>query len=213
MVKDEERPKLSRLEVLGAWLHVWTPPRDARVPPIPWRRIGVVTLAGLFVLGAAASIIGPAIDDAKDDRATRERREVALRAEARRERIRVEQQPRFGDLRAADNRTEQLAAIETAIGADARERFSPRARPATCEPAPGEDVAARRLAYACLSAIRDIVGAGEQEGARGQLGIPYRAVVDFEALEYAFCKVNPPPGEQVIPDPRRIVELPPECLR
>ena len=34
----EER-RLGRLEVLGAWLGVWTPPRGAVVPPVPWRPI------------------------------------------------------------------------------------------------------------------------------------------------------------------------------
>ena len=50
-------------------------------------------------------------------------------------------------------------------------------------------------------------------GTRGSLGIPYRAVLDFGRARYAFCKVNPPPGEQVIPDPRKIVELPRACRR
>jgi hypothetical protein len=67
------------------------------------------------------------------------------------------------------------------------------------------------VAYDCVSAIRDIVGAGEQEGAQGVLGIPFRAVVDWDRNAYAFCKVNPPPGEQIIPDPRSIVRLPRAC--
>ena len=35
--------------------------------------------------------------------------------------------------------------------------------------------------------------------------------VVFDRGRYAFCKTNPPPGEQVIPDPRRIVRLPRPC--
>ncbi len=27
--------------MLGAWLHLWTPPRDVDVPPVPWRAVGV----------------------------------------------------------------------------------------------------------------------------------------------------------------------------
>jgi hypothetical protein len=210
VVKDE--PKLSRFEVLGAWLNLWTPPRDVHVPPIPWRTIAIGALVAVVVLGAAAAVIVPAIDESKDERSAREQRALEQRQAARRERLRIEQRPRLGRLEAGASRGEQLAAIEAAIGRDAKARFSPRARPATCEPAAGEDPGADRVAYACLSGVRDIVGAGEQEGARGTLGIPYRSIVDFGAGRYAFCKVNPPPGEQVIPDPRRIVELPKACL-
>ena len=34
-----EDRRLGRLEILGAWLGVWTPPRGAAVPPVPWRLI------------------------------------------------------------------------------------------------------------------------------------------------------------------------------
>jgi hypothetical protein len=162
--------------------------------------------------GAATALIAPRIDDAKQTRAAREQRGLDARAAARRERIRREQQPRFGTA-TGDRRIEMVIAIEAAIGADARRRFNPRARTATCEPAAGADAAAMRVPYDCISAVRDIVGAGQQEGARGTLGIPFRAVVDFAAGSYAFCKVNPPPGEQVIPDPRKLVELPRACRR
>jgi hypothetical protein len=67
------------------------------------------------------------------------------------------------------------------------------------------------VAYDCTSAVRDIVGAGEQEGARGVLAIPFRAVIDFDRRRYAFCKVSPPPAEQVVPDPRGVVPLPQAC--
>jgi hypothetical protein len=209
MVKDA--PRLSRWEILGAWLNVWTPPRDAHVPPIPWRKLAVGGLLTLLVAGGALALIAPRIDDAKEERAAREQRELDQRWAARRERIAREQQPRTGRLEAGAGRGEAVAAVEAAIGADARRRFDPDARPATCEPAEGADPAAARVAYDCLSAVRDIVGAADQTGARGTLGIPFRAVIDFEAGSYAFCKTNPPPGEQVIPDPRTIVELPRAC--
>ena len=73
--------------------------------------------------------------------------------------------------------------------------------------------AAERVAYDCVSEVRAIIGAGDEAGARGSLGIPFRAVLHFGRGRYAFCKVNPPPGEQVIPDPRKIVELPRACRR
>ena len=208
MVKDV--PKLSRFEVLGAWLGVWTPPRDAEVPPIPWRKLLIGAAVLLVVGGAAAALIVPRVDEGKDRSAATEQRELDERRAARRERIRREQVPRTGSVAAADGRGDAVAAVEVAIGADARERFHPRARPATCEPAPGVDAAAGRVAYDCLSAIRDIVGGGD-DTTRGVIAIPFRAVLDFEARRYAFCKVNPPPGEQIIPDPKDLIALPAAC--
>jgi hypothetical protein len=202
-------PKLSRAEIVGAWLGIWTPPRDAEVPPVPWRRIGIAALAALLVGGAALALIAPRIDRAKDERAAREQSERAARAALRRAILRAEQTPRFGRA-AGDRRAEVLQGVEEAIGRDARRRFSPNARPATCEPVAGADAAAARVAFECFSSIRDIVG-GEGQGAIGSLAIPFRAVVDFDRHRYAFCKVNPPPGEQILPDPRDVVELPRAC--
>jgi len=205
-----ETTKASRLETLGAWLGLWTAPRDVYVPPVPWRKVaagaGVLVAIGVLV----ALVVAPAIDDAKSERSAREQRALERRAAARRERQRIEQRPRFGRAQGA-TRTAVLADVEAAIGADARRRFDPDAKSASCEPTPGADPAAPRVAFDCISSIREIVGAGEQGGVQGQLAIPFRAVVDFRQRRYAFCKVNPPPGEQVIPDPRKIVTLPPAC--
>jgi hypothetical protein len=206
-----ETPKLSRVEIVGAWLGLWEPPRDARVPPVPWRTLALALLALAAVGGAAAAVIAPRVDDAKDRSSARERAALAERAAARRARTIREQRPRRGAAAGADSRGEVLTAVEAAIGADARKRFNPRARAAICDPVIGADLAADRVGYECTSAIRDIVGAGEQEGAIGTLAIPFRAVVDHRARTYVFCKVNPPPSEQVIPDPRTIVRLPRAC--
>ena len=63
-----------------------------------------------------------------------------------------------------------------------------------------------------MSSIRRIVQGGDQRGEVGDLGTPYRAVLDFPARRYAFSKINPVRGEQFVPDPRRVVGLPRECL-
>lgn len=176
MVK--ELPNASRLEIVGAWLGIWTPPRDACIPPIPWRKLAIGAAAVLLVGGAAVAIGAPLIDDAKDESAAREQRGLDERRAARRERIRREQAPRTGTV--TGTRPEALAAVGAALAADARERFHPQARPAACETAPRQEATADRVAYDCTSAVRDIVGAGEQEGARGVLAIPYRAVIDVD---------------------------------
>lgn len=61
--------------------------------------------------------------------------------------------------------------------------------------------------YECL-AIRSRVARGERNAA-GALGHPFIARVDFENRGYAFCKVEPPPGEKAIRVPTS--ELPEEC--
>ena len=45
----------------------------------------------------------------------------------------------------------------------------------------------------------------------GQVGYPFRAVLDFETFSVAWCKTNPVPGERVVPDPRTVLELPKAC--
>ena len=202
-------PRASRLEILGCWLHVWTPPRDVYVPPVPWRKVaagvGVLALLGVFT----ALVIAPAIDDAKDESAAEQQRGVDERAAARRAQAREDQRAITGALPAQS----PLTVIERRIGVDARERFEADGRAAQCERVTGSGVTATRHVYDCFVTVREIEGAAEQEGARGALGIPYRAVLDFEAGRYAFCKVNPVPGETAVPDPDAVVALPAGCRR
>jgi len=202
--------RAGRLETLGAWLHLWTPARDREVPPVPWRAVAVRGGAVLVVAGLAAGLIAPRIQDAKEQAAARDRREAATAAAAFRARQTREQAPRRGPL-PRGGRAAAVSRVEARIGADARARFDPRYRAAACEPAPGETAGGGRVAYDCFVALREIVGAGAQAGARGQLGLPYRAVIDHRARRYAFCKTNPPPGERLVPDPRKLVELPAAC--
>ena len=203
-------PRLSRWEVLGAWLRIWTPPRDVPVPPVPWRKVAIVAAATLVVVGVAAVIAVPRIGESRRETAESERRAERALAERRRRRATAEQQARRGRA-PAGSRAATLGAVEEAIGRDARRRFDARARPATCSPAAGGTATAAAARFECLSATSDVRGAGGQEGAHGMIGIPYVAVVDFATRRYAFCKINPVPGEQVIPDPRKVVGLPAAC--
>src|SRR5688500_9153496 len=146
-----ERPRASRIEILGAWLHLWTPPRDVVVPPVPWRKVALGA-AGLALLGVFAALVSaPAIDAAKDEGA------------ARRARLRAEQRAMTGAL----PRAVPIATVERLIGRDAKARFGADGRDARCEPAPGADPGAARAVYDCHVVVREIRGAGEQEGATG----------------------------------------------
>ena len=203
------RVKASRLETLGAWLGLWTPPRDVEVPPVPWRKVAI----GAGVLAVVAVVVAltvvPAIDDAKDDRSAAEQRALDRRAAERRRATTEEQSPRTGS--ASGSRAEVMAAIEKRIAADARARLSRNVSVTSCGPVPGADVTKEIVAFDCLAQTRAIVGGGDEPGPMGTLGYPYRAVVEFQSGSYAFCKVNPVPGETAVPDPNSVVQLPDEC--
>jgi hypothetical protein len=232
--RDRDPTRLSRFEVLGAWLHLWTPHRDAEVPPVPVRRILAWTLAGMLLLGAASIVIVPAIREAKRRGEARDARARAA-AEARRRRaIELEQRPRHGhahrprDLarlgagRQLGLRTALLRSSEAAILADARRRVATgafrnpvralecrRTPPGSNPKAPGAeaDLHARVGAYDCIAVTRFIPNGAD----RGALGYPFRLVVNYARFAYVWCKSTPVPGEQAIPDPRTVVQLPPEC--
>ena len=211
----DETTKASKLETLGAWLGLWTPPREVVVPPVPWRKVAWGALGLAIVVVAVVLFVAPAVDDAKDESRARDQRALDERAAERRARIEREQRPRTGRARTAGSRASVVAQLELAIGADAVARFSPKAKVARCEPAPGQAdraATAPRVAYDCLSATADIRGAADQTGASGQLGLPYRAIVDFEGASFAFCRIHPQPSEKALPDPRTAARLPKACL-
>jgi hypothetical protein len=230
----ETKRKASLPETIGAWLKVWTPPRDVEVPPVPVRGLLVGAAVLLVVAAGAAALIVPAIDDSKDRAAAADAREAAQRrAESRRETI-AEQRPRRLDaaaLRPSSGapaaqriaaRTALLQRAETAISADARRRaqtgeLQGRPQGTECEAypkrAPGDgperDLAVTRGVYDCLVFVRAIASTETNVG--GQLGYPFRAVLDFDRFAVTWCKTNPVPGERVVPDPRTVIELPRAC--
>jgi hypothetical protein len=208
-VKTERRA--TTFEIVGAWLHIWTPPRDVEVPPVPWRKLGIGTAIALVVCGAAAALIVPAIDRGKDRRAASERAQAAADRAAERRRLIREQRPRFGRAPALKpSRAALLAHVERAISADAAARVrtgelkGPIGR-TSCSAAQG----ARVGVFDCLTAVRNIVPS-KASGA-GTIGYPFRAVLDYRTFGYVWCKTNPVPAEQLVPDPRTLVELPAVC--
>src|ERR687895_2317774 len=88
--------RLGRLEVLGAWLGLWTPPRGAVVPPVPKRKLIVGGTLLLLVLGAAAAIALPELAERREAARERERREAAARHARFLAKVHREQAPRRG---------------------------------------------------------------------------------------------------------------------
>jgi hypothetical protein len=98
MVRDEAQrpPRASAWEIVGAWLHLWTPPRDVEVPRIPRRGAAIVAAVLAAVAAVVVLVLVPAIDSGK--RAGAERRARAEAAHAARLRADAErdQQPHTG---------------------------------------------------------------------------------------------------------------------
>lgn len=232
-MRDDGPRRPGRWEILGAWLHVWTPPRDADIPPVPWRWVaaGAVLVGALVVVVVVA--VAPSIEGGKREAETREERRTDAALRDRAARVRREQRPRFGRLAFVRGtagappvndpaaRRAIVRRLELAVTRDARARHAagelargavstrcePFPRPAPGAPAPPPR---RRVAYDCL-AVTTTIARDERDRRAGSLGYPFRAVVDFGRTTWAFCKINPVAGERAVPDPRRVVELPRPC--
>ena len=201
--------RLGRFEVLGAWLGLWTPPRGAVVPPVPWRRIAIGAALLVAVAGIAAAVVLPRV--AEDRRAARER---AQAAEARRHEeflasVDRQQRARTGRARRDPGsgapparrraaRTALLASAEAGIASDARRRTDKRIRGVDCAPFPrslgdadlAADLSRPAAAYGCV-AVTARFGSGSQPGGRGLIGIPFRLVARFAAGAFAWCRIVP----------------------
>jgi hypothetical protein len=228
---ERERQRASALESLGAWLRIWTPPRDVEVRPVPKRALLIAGAALLVVAIAVVALVAPAIDEGKQRADAREQAADDARREAAARRAAESQRPTVVSLAAlrpsaGSSADERLAArgalvaeVEERITADARARAAEGelrrpSGPTVCEPASGTpaaatDLAVRRGVFDCDTTIRAIAATETNEG--GSLTYPFRAVVDFASYRVAWCKTNPVPGEQIVPDPRSVVELPRAC--
>ena len=205
----EAPERLGRLEVLGAWLGIWTPPRDAVVPPVPWRAIVVGSVAIVVVVGAAAAVFLPGIvedrqaADRREQRAAAERYAATLASADREQRARAGRgQADPGEGAAEGRRTAArsalLASAETLIGRDARARTGRRIRGVDCEPfprtldktPPAADLSRAAAAYNCV-AVTARFDQGSAEAGQGIIGIPFRLVARFAGGSFAWCRIVP----------------------
>lgn len=231
MSETREPVRLSRVEIVGAWLRLWTPPRGAVVPPVPWRKLALGALGLAVLIGALAAYSIPRIQHSKESRREREQKRLARAQAADRKRLRFEQRALTGSaprpsglhgrarLRA---RATLLTVVEQRITADARRRaargeLQGRAVRTECQPAPSsvERVGAERVLsrrsdiYDCVAVTGDIRSTRAHRG--GELGYPFRARVDFRRFAFVWCKLTPLAGERAVPDPRTVVPLPGPC--
>jgi hypothetical protein len=221
-VHDQERVRIGRFETLGAWLHVWTPPRDAVVPAVPKRRLAIGAAAVALVLAALAAWLIPRIDSSK--RATAQRERFSAAAFAARERERLTRDQRLHEARgsapsaasASDRRTRLVGELERSITLDARQRVAAGTLTGpiiatSCHPYTGAPAGSSRPRgmYEC-TAVTGAIARGRGNVA-GAVGYPFWARVDFSGNAYVWCKTNPRPGERGVGGEAVIVPLPAPC--
>jgi cell division protein FtsB len=180
------------------------------------RRILAIAAGVLAVATAVALVLAiPAIDDSKSDRAAAQQRAEEQRLAERTAQLRAEMrllQGRGTAVRglegaAAVNARRALAAeVAAAVERDAStrvqsgelenpvlgvecERYPRGARGEN----PATDLSSPTGRYACLAVTAEVPASRYSEGS--SVGYPYRALVDFPAGEFTYCKVSGKPGE------------------
>jgi hypothetical protein len=217
--------KAGPFETLGAWLHVWTPPRDVEVPDVPVRKLLIIGAISVVVIVVAAIIAVPKINTSKKNESARETaRQDAFLAE-RRKRFEHEQRAQDGagtPATDAAGRKALIADLKNSVLADAQARVKAKElqgpiRDASCTASadskigglPEDTPSKKQGVYDCV-AVTDHI-APSATNVAGSVGYPFRGLIHFDTGRYAWCKTNPPPGERVVPDPRLAVTLPKAC--
>jgi hypothetical protein len=112
-------PRLTRWELVGAWLRIWTPPKDLDVPPVPWRKVAIGGAAAAIAIGAIAAVAVPRIESGKRAGALERARAQAAADAAERARLRLDQKVHRLAIPAG---IPIVAGLERAITADAKAR-------------------------------------------------------------------------------------------
>ena len=214
------------LEIVGAWLHVWVPPRDAYVPPVPWKKLGIGFAAALVVVGIGLAIMVPRIDDHKDQtaaanaafkqRAVANNRARIKEAQATHHGAATDLKPKAGALASeqASAKRALLTRMESDMYADAKQRAAagkihPVKTPPKCERTPGSPATGNVGVFDCFM-ITNVIPQGERNP-NGALGYPFRAVVDYQKFTYSWCKTEQVPGEMMVLAPKDVTLLPAAC--
>ena len=170
---------------------------------MPWRKIAVGTVVAAIVLGAAAAVVVPAIDQGKEAGARRERAEHEAFLRHERARLAKDQRPVTGST-SARGRTAIVAALAGAITQEARARVRAGTlhgpiRTTHCQPAYSgrRDPRTGRAIYDCTAV------SSNPRGSRGEqlsVGYDFIATVDLHRGRFCWCKLNTLPSEHEIRD-------------
>jgi hypothetical protein len=193
--------KASRWEILGAWLRIWTPPRDVDIPPVPRRALAVVTVLCAAALVVGLTVIAPAIDRSKQRAAAQAARDDAAFERGERARLTLDQRPRTARApqaarlhaarRDAQARAALLAHVRAQIMRDVRARVAAgtlegTVRSVRCRYRAGES-GRQRVHLACLAVTT--------ETAAIRVGQPFVVAGSLRDGRYAWCHENPLPAE------------------
>jgi hypothetical protein len=182
--------------------------------------------AKLAIAGAAAAVlagagiawilVSPSIDHSKQAAARRSTAQQAAFVRAETLRLKADQRlyraraPRPGEGRAA-----LVADLQSAITADALTRVKAGTLHGPIHGTSCEAVKlgplqpnARRGGYQCV-AVNAVIPKGVEVG--GLLGYPFWAIVDYRRGMFAWCKVNPKPGEMATQAQEPVVDPPAGC--
>jgi hypothetical protein len=192
--------RASRWEILGAWLKIWTPPRDVEIPPVPRRAVALLAAACAALAAVVIVVIVPALDAAKQRDAAAEARRSAANVRAERVRLRHDQRVRRARARpaarlyAAGRSTQARAVLLTDVrarirrdadGRTAAGEFDQPTIAVRCTDRPGGGGA--RVLLECLAI--------SSQNSRVRVGQPFFVAASLRDGRYAWCHVNPPPAE------------------
>jgi len=198
---------LSGWELLGAWLQVWTPPRGAVIPPVPWRRL--VWLAAALIAAATliAVLVVPGMARDRAAAQERERRAQIAHHSAFLASVDRAQTARYGrgkrdpgagalDATRMARRAALVSAAGSTIRSDAATATDKPIRNVVCEPfprtldtvAPSDDLSRTTAGYDCTAVTASI---NSSATGSGLIGIPFRLVVRFSTGTFAWCQIVP----------------------
>ena len=193
----QAEPRLTRWEILGAWLHVWTPARGAEVPPVPWRTLTLWAVPIAIVLAVAAAIAIPQIDSGKKQGAAERARQEAAATAAEVARLRTDQ--RVHTL-VVPTGVSLLNALEDAITQDAKARVAAKTITGpvfgtNCVPAAvGITQFPDSRVFKCFVATSGDLP-GESKDIIGT-GYPFVATIYAKKRQLSWCKENPHADEK-----------------
>jgi hypothetical protein len=219
---DQSPARLGRLELLGAWLQLWTPPRGAVIPPVPWRRLAWSAAALLAAVALVAVLVVP--DMARDRAAARERERRAEISHhtaflASVDRTQTPHHGRGGrdpgasalDATRIQRRAGLVSTAESTIRSDAAFSTDKPIRDVVCEPfprtldavEPSGDLTRATAGYDCTAVTAAF---SSKATGSGVIGVPLRLVVRFAQGTFAWCQIVPLGDRDRLSHP-----LPPAC--
>lgn len=188
-------------------------------PKLSKRAKLVIAGAAVAVLGAAGIawlLASPSIDRTKQANVRRSAAQEAAFIRSEKLRLAADQRLRRGGAaHPGEGRAALVSALQNAITADARARvragtFRGPIQRTACEAitfGPLQPNAARG-GYRCVAVNADIPKGAE---VGGLLGYPFWAIVDYRHGTFAWCKINPKPGEMATQTHEPVVDPPAGC--